>query len=130
MNGVFGFALIAKERQTSALWLNVAALTFNVALNFLLVPRYGIQSAAAVGVASEVLILGGSYFLMRRWFGFFPGLGLLVPAAVTAAVVGGAMWLVRDASLFVLAPAGGVLYAGLLYAISPRSREVVLGARA
>ncbi len=31
VNGVFGYALIAKERQASALWLNVSGLVFNVA---------------------------------------------------------------------------------------------------
>ena len=46
INAVFGFALIAKERQASALWLNVTALVFNVGLNFLLIPRYGIVVAA------------------------------------------------------------------------------------
>ncbi len=38
VNGVFGFALIAKRRQASTLWLNVVGLTFNVGLNFLLIP--------------------------------------------------------------------------------------------
>ncbi len=47
-NGVFGYALIAKERQASALWLNLSALVFNIGLNFLLVPRYGIVAAAVV----------------------------------------------------------------------------------
>ncbi len=59
VNGVFGFALIAKARQASALWLNVAGLSFNVGLNFLLVPRYGIVAAAIVTVVSELLILDG-----------------------------------------------------------------------
>jgi O-antigen/teichoic acid export membrane protein len=129
VNGVFGFALIAKERQASALWLNVAGLSFNIGLNFLLVPRYGIVAAAAVTVASEVLILGGSYYLMRRHFAFFPRVGLLLPTVAAAAVAGGVLWLLRDASIVALAPLGAVLYGALLYAISPRSREVVLGAR-
>ena len=30
INGVFGYALIARDRQASALWLNVSALAFNV----------------------------------------------------------------------------------------------------
>ena len=82
VNGVFGYALIARERQASALWLNLSALTFNVTLNFLLVPRYGIVAAAVVTVASEVLILIGSYPLMRRYFGFFPLPRTLAPAVV------------------------------------------------
>ena len=72
VNGVFGFALIAKERQLSALWLNLTGLVFNIGLNFIFVPRYGIVAAAVITVASEILILAGSYSLMRRNFGFFP----------------------------------------------------------
>ena len=53
-------------------------------LNFLLVPRYGIVAAAIVTVASEVLILVGSYPLMRRYFDFFP-----IPRTLLPALAGG-----------------------------------------
>jgi O-antigen/teichoic acid export membrane protein len=130
VNGVFGYALIAKDRQLSALWLNLAALAFNVVLNLLLVPRYGIVVAAVVTVASEVLILAGSYALMRRYFDFFPAPHVLLPALAAAAAMGGLIWLLRDAPLFVLLPLGAAVYGGLLWAISPRSRELLAGVRA
>jgi O-antigen/teichoic acid export membrane protein len=129
VNGVFGFALIAKARQASALWLSVAGLSFNVGLNFLLVPGYGIVAAAVVTVASELLILVGSFFLMRRHFRFFPRPRTLPAALLSAAAMGGLLWLLRDGSLAVLLPLGVVVYAALLYALSPRSREVVIGIR-
>jgi O-antigen/teichoic acid export membrane protein len=130
VNGVFGYALIAKERQMSALWLNLSALVFNVGLNLLLVPRYGIVIAAAVTVASEMLILAGSYVLMRRYFDFFPAPRTLVPALVAAAAMGGLLWVLRDAPLAVLVPLGAAVYAGILWATSPASRELVAGMRA
>jgi O-antigen/teichoic acid export membrane protein len=123
INAVFGFALIAKERQASALWLNASALVFNVGLNFALVPRFGIDAA------SEVLILAGSYFLMRRHFDFFPRFNTLPAALAAALVMGAALWLLRDGPVVVLVPLGVTLYAGLLYAISPNSRAAVLGVR-
>jgi O-antigen/teichoic acid export membrane protein len=129
VNGVFGFALIAKERQANALWLNAAALVFNVGLNFLLIPRYGIVAAAAVTVASELLILAGSYPLMRRYLHFFPRPRTLPAAVAAAAVAAGLMWLVRDAPLPVPLALGGIVYPALLYAISPTSREVLIGVR-
>ena len=107
VNGVFGYALIAKERQASALWLNVLGLSFNVGLNLALVPAYGIVAAAIVTVASEVLILGGSYLLMRRNFGFFPSPGILLPVLAAAAVMGAALWPLRDGPLPRPGPAGG-----------------------
>jgi O-antigen/teichoic acid export membrane protein len=130
VNGVFGFTLIAKERQLSALWLNVTALTFNVGLNLALVPRYGIVAAAVVTVASEILILVGSYPLMRRHLSFFPRPRTLPPALVAAAAMAGAMWVLRDVPLPVVLPLGVALYAAVLWAISPLSREVVTGIRA
>jgi O-antigen/teichoic acid export membrane protein len=129
VNGVFGFALIAKRRQASALWLNAATLVFNVGLNFLLIPRYGIVAAAVVTVASETLIFAGSYPLMRRHFGFFPQPRTLLPALVAASTMGAVLWILRDAPLAALLPLGATVYAGLLYAISPRSREIVIGIR-
>jgi O-antigen/teichoic acid export membrane protein len=129
VNGVFGFALIAKERQASALWLNASGLTFNVALNFLLVPRYGIVAAAWVTVASEVLILAGSYPLMRRHFDFFPSPRTLLPALAAAAAMGAVLWLLQDAPLAVLLALGVVVYSALLWLISPASRDVVTGVR-
>jgi O-antigen/teichoic acid export membrane protein len=129
INGVFGFALIAKERQVSALWLNVSALVFNVGLNFVLVPRYGIVAAAGVTVASEVLILGGAYFLMRRHLSFFPALRTLLPALAAAAVMGGLIWVLRDLPVPVLVALGATVYGGVLWVLSPVSREVVTGLR-
>ena len=55
------------------------------------------------------------------------GPGTLVPALAAAAAMGGVLWALRDASLAVLLPLGTALYAAILYAISPRSREVVTG---
>lgn len=125
LNGVFGYALIAKERQLNALWLNLVGLAFNLGLNLALVPAYGIVAAAVITLASELVILTGSYFLMRRHFGFFPTLRVLLPVVAAAALMAAALWLLRDGSLAVLLPLGVVLYAGVLYAISPLSRRVV-----
>jgi O-antigen/teichoic acid export membrane protein len=130
INGVFGYALIAKDRQLSALWLNVAALAFNVGLNLALVPVYGIVVAAVVTVASEVLILAGSYVLMRRYFDFFPAPRTLLPALGAAAVMGGLLWALRDGPVLLLVPLGAAVYAGVLWLTSPASRELVAGMRA
>jgi O-antigen/teichoic acid export membrane protein len=129
VNGVLGYALIARERQMSALWLNLSALAFNVGLNFLLIPRYGIVVAAIVTVASELLILAGSYPLMRRYFDFFPVPRTLPPALLAGAAAGGLMWLLRDAPLPVPVALGAIAYGGLLWALSPTSRGLVSGLR-
>jgi O-antigen/teichoic acid export membrane protein len=130
VNGVFGYALIAKERQAAALWLNVAGLAFNVGLNLALVPAYGIVAAAVVTVASEVLILAGSWWLMRRHFGFFPRPVVLPAALGCAAAMAAVLWPLRDAPVLLPAALGAAVYGVLLWAVSARSRELVAGLRA
>ena len=129
VNGVFGFALIAKDRQLSALWLNVSGLVFNIGLNFIFVPRYGIVAAAVITVASEILILTGSYSLMRRNFGFFPAPRTLAPAVAAAAAMAGLLWLLDDLFVPLTALLGVGLYGVVLWAISPASRAVASGLR-
>ncbi len=129
LNGVFGFALIAKERQASALWLNVTGLTFNLVLNFLLIPSYGIVAAAIVTVASELVILAGSYPLMRRNFGVFPVPRTLLAALAAAAAMAGLLWPLRHLPVLLVLPLGAAIYGALLWAISPTSRAVLGGVR-
>jgi len=129
VNGVFGFALIAKERQLSALWLNLSGLVFNIGLNFIFVPRYGIVAAAVITVASEVLILAGSYSLMRRNFDFFPVPRTLAPALAAAGAMAGLLWLLQEFFVVLVALLGVALYAVLLWILSPASRTVATGLR-
>lgn len=129
INGVFGFALISRDRQMSTLWLNVLALVFNVGLNIWLVPRHGIVVAAEITVASEVVILVGSFFLMRRHLHFFPVPRTLPAALVAAGVMYAALKLAPPAPILVSIPFGVFVYGALLWAISPLSRAVVLGMR-
>jgi hypothetical protein len=77
-----------------------------------------------------MLILAGSYVLMRRYFGFFPAPRTLVPALVAAVAMGGLLWVLRDAPLAAVVPLGAAVYAGILWATSPASRELVAGMRA
>jgi hypothetical protein len=43
--------------------------------------------------------------------------------------MGGLLWVLRDAPVVVLLPLGAALYGGLMWVISPASRELVAGVR-
>ena len=92
-------------------------------------PRYGIVAAAVVTVASEVLILIGSYPLMRRYFGFFPRAAHAGAGGLGRRGMGLTVWLLDAAPLPVLVALGAAIYGGLLWALSPASRELVTGLR-
>jgi O-antigen/teichoic acid export membrane protein len=117
VSGLFGHALIAGGRQASALRLGLIALAFNLVLNLAVIPPWGIEAAAAVAVASEVLLVSGGLFLVRRELGLTPRFALLWRVLVAAAVMGGVLALVADWPLAVLLPLGVLLYGFGLWAL-------------
>jgi O-antigen/teichoic acid export membrane protein len=130
VSGLFGHALIAGGRQASALKLGLAALALNLVLNVALIPPYGIEAAAAVAVASELLLVTGGLLLVRRELGLAPRFGVLWRVAPAAAVMGGVLAFVDDWTLAVLLPLGVVLYGGVLWALGgldPRRLGVLRG---
>ena len=125
VNGLFGYALIAKDRQRDALWLNVVGLALNLGLNFALVPSHGIVAAAAVTLGCEVVILGGSWLLMRTHYRFFPSLMGAARALLAALVMAVVLWPLRDGPVVPLVALGAVVYGAVLYAVGGVDRELI-----
>lgn len=117
VSGLLGHTLIAGGRQASALRLGLIALAFNLALNLALVPPYGIDAAAAVAVASEVLLVAGGLFLVRRELGLVPRFALLWRVVVAAAAMGGLLALVSDWPLGLLLALGVAIYVTALWGL-------------
>jgi O-antigen/teichoic acid export membrane protein len=117
VSGLFGHALIAGGRPGSALRLGVAALVFNLVLNLALVPPFGIEAAAAVALASEVLLVAGGLVLVRRDLGLAPRFRLLWRALAAAAVMAGVLALVSELPLAVLLALGAALYLAVLWVL-------------
>lgn len=125
VSGLLGYALIAGGRQTSALRLALVALALNIALNLALVPSLGIDAAAAVTVASEVVMVAGGIWLVRRELDLRPRFALAGRVVLAAAVMGGVLALVPADSLAVLLPLGVVLYAAVLFAVGGVDRRAL-----
>jgi O-antigen/teichoic acid export membrane protein len=117
VSGLFGHSLIAGGRQGSALRLGLGALGFNLVLNLIAIPAWGIEGAAAVAVASEVLLVAGGYLLVRRELGLVPRFALLWRVVLAAAVMGGVLALVSEWPLAVLIALGALLYGAALWAL-------------
>lgn len=53
--------LIARDRQSLVMWINVGGAVFNVCANLVLVPIAGIRGAALVTVASQAVVVALTY---------------------------------------------------------------------
>jgi len=71
--------------------ITVIGAAVNIGLNFLLIPRYGIQGAAAAALASFVVLAGLAYFIGRMYFNprFELGRLSLLLAVVSVVCLGG-----------------------------------------
>lgn len=61
-------ALVAIDRTRGLVGLYLGAALFNVCLNVLLAPRYAVWSAAWLTVATQVLLLLGMAWMLRRYW--------------------------------------------------------------
>lgn len=92
VNGLTQYVVIALDRQRSiTLAFGVTAL-FNLSMNLLLVPRYGFVAAAAVTIASELVLLWPLRRTVAREIGAPPLLRLAWRPALAAAAMGAAVW--------------------------------------
>ena len=125
LSGLLGYALIAAGRQRDTLWLSLAALVANLALNVALVPAHGITAAAAVALASEVLLLTGGWLLVRRRLGVAVVPERPLAPLVAAVVMAAAVWPVRERSLAVSVPVGVAVYGFALWATGGIDRRTL-----
>ena len=75
------------------------------------------STAAAVAIASELLLVTGGLVLVRRELGLTPRFGLLWRVLVAAAAMAGVLALLADRPLLVLIALGVLLYGGALWAL-------------
>jgi len=112
-------ALVAWHDQMAQMLVMATGGAVNIGLNLLLIPRYGIEGAAAATLASQAFLLVALCARLRRRFGlweFGPAAGLAIVAvgifAAVAALIAagisvpGPSWL----AFLVLAAAGTALY--------------------
>jgi O-antigen/teichoic acid export membrane protein len=125
LSGLCGYALIAGGHERSTLWLSLCALALNLALNVALAPAYGATAAAAIALGSEALLLAGGWWLLQRRLGLRPALAGLWAISLAAAVMAAAVWPLRDRSLALTVPLGGLVYGAALWALGGIDRRTL-----
>lgn len=61
-----GNAIIALDLQRQAMWAYGAGAVLNVVLNLVFIPKYGYYAAAWTTVATELVVTGGMFWLIRK----------------------------------------------------------------
>lgn len=110
INSLQGNMLVALGRQKLLPYITGSAAVVNIALNFLVIPRYGMQGAAFTTVAAEIVAGGSCLYILRK----NNAARHIMPVAAKTLIAGIGMYLflgpLQGLTLFVRIPAGVIIY--------------------
>ena len=139
---VFQPAFFSREDMRTPVWVAAGALTINIALNFWVVPRYGIVGLAAATAITAWLNVASLYLVLqlRGWFTMTGRLaGRIARQIAATAVMGGVlailtprlepMWsggtVPRIGALCVLVAAGGAVFFVAAYLFGALDKDLL-----
>jgi O-antigen/teichoic acid export membrane protein len=96
INQVTQYVLIAIDQQRFLTRAFIIGVTFNVAVNLVLIPTYGYRAAAITTIVSEWALLIPFYYAVRKHLCCVPWGSVAWRPALAAAAMGGCLWLVQD----------------------------------
>jgi O-antigen/teichoic acid export membrane protein len=114
-----GYLIVAYDLQRRFLAIAIGALAFNVATNLALVPTYGFMAAAWLTLATEIIVMSLSMWIVCGRIGIVPGGDHLGRIVVASAATWLGAWGLNQAGAptLVWVAAGGALYAALVVAL-------------
>ena len=114
-----GYLIVAYNLQRRFLAIAVGALVFNVGTNLALVPSYGFMAAAWLTLATEIVVMSTSMWILCTRMKLVPGGDHLGRIAISAAATWALAWGLHQAGVPTLAwvAAGAALYAALVVAL-------------
>ncbi len=139
---VFQPAFFSREDTRTPVWVAAGALAVNIALNFYVVPRYGIVGLAGATAFTATLNVLTLYAILHRrgWFGWTMKLtGRIARQIVATAAMGAALWLLmpplspyfsgtvaeRAGSLAVLVAAGLIVFFAVAWTIGAIDKDLI-----
>ncbi|MGH7911839.1 MAG: flippase [Candidatus Dormibacteraceae bacterium] len=113
VNSAFTAMLYAIDRQGWFAWVTAIACVLNIGLNLLLIPSFGYLAAAATTVITEAAFsIAGYLFVARRYR--VPWVRLTWRIGVAGVVMAAALYPLRDHSILLGVPVGGLVYVAVL----------------
>lgn len=124
LNVLFGFILVAINKQSKLLYINGACVIINILLNLFLIPKYGFRGAAFSNVFSEFFILFAAAYEAHRYLKFSINFKNLFKIIASSLIMGAAVYFLQPITykylqnwnVILLGAAGIVIYSGMLFA--------------
>jgi O-antigen/teichoic acid export membrane protein len=133
INSLFGFILVADNRQMKILTRNAIGALMTVILDFTLIPHFGVRAAAFDNVLTECYVAIASYFIAKHYIQFKIRFKNTFKTAFCAIVMAGAIYFVQpfaihylqNKSVFLLIPFGAAIYIIMLFVTKTISKDML-----
>jgi len=117
MNNVTANTLSSINRESLHAFSLTMAAVANVVLNLLLIPRFGVNGAAAATALTEVALFSLYYYFVAEHFCRIRLRPIFLKPCLSCLAMAGLILLLKDINMAVLILSGGVVYVATLYLI-------------
>ncbi|MFA5829820.1 MAG: flippase [Candidatus Gracilibacteria bacterium] len=133
INSLFGFILVADNRQVAILKRNLIGAIFTFILDFIFIPYFGVRAAAFSNVLTEFYVAVASYMIARHYLKFKIELKNALKATACAIIMGIVVSyshnllypIFQNKSLIITVAIGGIVYFGLLFLTKTITNEML-----
>ncbi|MCX6807549.1 MAG: flippase [Patescibacteria group bacterium] len=129
LNSLFAYILVVANKQAKLLWINLACVVINIAVNLYVIPRWSYIGAAYTSILSEVFILIATSLtvlpMLRLRISLIPFAKMLLSAIVMTGVL---YILPREKAfdLLLAVPIGAIVYFFMLWILRALDRTAVV----
>ncbi|HEY3273008.1 MAG TPA: flippase, partial [Methanocella sp.] len=114
ISSVQGDFLAGSNMQKAAMYINAIAAVFNVGLNFLVIPVYGIVGSAYTVVVTQLIILMMNVYMVRKSGHHYDNLGVYVKITLCGLAMGGLVYVLHGYNLILIVILAAVFYSVLI----------------
>lgn len=135
INTLFGFILVAINRQSKLLWVNGIGVVVVIAANLVMIPWLGARGAAITDIVVELFVALAAYLFAKKYLPFSINLKNTVKIFFAGIIMGITLLALKEPayhflnlqnkSILLLIPLGGVVYIGILLATRVITKEMI-----
>ena len=116
LTDLFGHTAMAMDNERGVARVNTINALFNVTLNLLLIPSYGLLGAAVTTVLTEIVGVTQYYFLLRHKVDSMDLKRTLVRPLASGLIMSAFVWMMRTSNLLLAIVVGAAVYTGCILA--------------
>ena len=125
LGALFSNIIIAANRQKCLAQIYFIGMIFNIAANFIFIPKYSYFGAAATTVATELLVTGLMVYAIYKTLKFIPSFKILFKTLLASLLMALVLYYFSYLNIFFLIIIGAAVYLPVIYFIGGISREEI-----